>query len=212
MARQRDERIDRAVLAAVAALLREVGYSALTMEAIAARAGTTKPAIRRRWKSQKHLVVATLAEQRTGVVKIDTGCTYCDLVGHLEALRVGMADPVFGRVLPALIADLADDPELRKDFLAVFWEPRREACVVSLRKAEARGEIRPGLDIDLLLDLFAAPIVFRALFGHREPGQAFVRDVVSSTLSGIGMVADSHCEHADRVSAPHVAAMRRPGV
>ena len=196
MARQRDERIDQAVLAAVIALLREVGYPALTMEAIAQRAGTTKPAIRRRWKSQKHLVVAALAEERARVVEIDTGCTYCDLVGHLEALRTGMADPAFGTVLPALMADLADDPELRKNFLAEVWEPRREAGVVSLRKGEARGEIRPGIDIDLLLDLFAAPIVFRVLFGHRELEREFVRDVVSGVLSGVGTFDDGLCEHA----------------
>ncbi|MFD2420171.1 TetR/AcrR family transcriptional regulator [Amycolatopsis pigmentata] len=196
MARHRDERIDQSVLAAVTALLREVGYTALTMEAIAQRAGTTKPAIRRRWKSQKQLVVAALAEERTGVAEMDTGCTSCDLVGHLEALRVGMADPALGNVLPALTADLADDPELRKEFLAVVWEPRREACVESLRKGEARGEIRSGLDIDLLMDLFAAPIVFRVLFGHRELDRKFVRDVVSGVLSGVGATdGDGLCEH-----------------
>jgi AcrR family transcriptional regulator len=196
MARRRDERIDQAVLAAVAALLREVGYSALTMEAIAQRAGTTKPAIRRRWRSQQHLVVAALAAERTGVVEIDTGCSRCDLVGHLEALRLGLADPALARVLPALTADLADDPELRQDFLAVVWEPRRAACAVSLRKAEARGDLRPGLDVDLVLDLFAAPVVLRALFGHRELGPAFVQDVVHAVLSGVSAVADRPCAHA----------------
>ncbi|WP_431877019.1 TetR/AcrR family transcriptional regulator [Amycolatopsis sacchari] len=195
MVRQRDERIDRAVLDAVAALLREVGYRGLTMEAIAQRAGTTKPAIRRRWKNQRHLVVAALAEARVGLVEIDTGCTCCDLVGHLEALRDGLSDPALGRVLPALTVDLADDPELRDNFLAVFWEPRREACVVSLRKAEARGDLRPGIDPDLLVDLFAAPVVFRALFGHRELERDFVRDVVHGVLSGVGAAESALCKH-----------------
>ncbi|WP_312867820.1 TetR-like C-terminal domain-containing protein [Amycolatopsis pithecellobii] len=126
---------------------------------------------------------------------MDTGCTYCDLVGHLEALRIGMADPAFRNVLPALTADLADDEELRKNFLTVVWEPRREACVGSLRKGEARGDIRPGLDIDLLIDLFAAPVVFRVLFGHRELDQKFVREVVSAALSGVGMAEDGFCAH-----------------
>ncbi|MGW3467305.1 TetR/AcrR family transcriptional regulator [Saccharopolyspora sp. NPDC000995] len=186
MARQRDERIDNAVLAAVTALLREVGYSALTMEAIAKRAGTSKPAIRRRWKSQKHLVVAAMAHDRIGVVEIDTGCTHCDIVGHLEALRVAMDDPTLGHVLPALVADLADDPELREGFLTAVWGPRRGACIVSLQKAKTRGDIRPGLDIDLVVDLFAAPVVFRALFGHRELGPEFAEDVARAVLVGVG--------------------------
>ncbi|WP_328609021.1 TetR/AcrR family transcriptional regulator [Amycolatopsis sp. NBC_00345] len=186
MARQRDERIDDAVLAAVTALVREVGYPALTMEAIAKRAGTTKPAIRRRWKSQKHLVVAAMADEKSGVVEIDTGCTHCDIVGHLEALRIAMDDPALGQVLPALVADLADDPELRATFLTAVWGPRREACVVSLDRARARGDLRPGLDIDLVVDLFAAPVVFRALFGHLELGPEFSEDVARAVLSGVG--------------------------
>ncbi|MFF3272168.1 TetR/AcrR family transcriptional regulator [Streptomyces chrestomyceticus] len=186
MARRRDERIDHAVLAAVSELVREVGYPALTMEAIAQRAGTTKPAIRRRWASQKHLVVEAMARDRAGVVEIDTGCTHCDIVGHLEALRDAMDDPAFGHVLCALVADLADDPELRERFLTEFWQPRREACVVILRKAQERGDLRPGLDVDLVLDLFAAPIVFRALFGHSGLGPEFPEEVVSAVLSGTG--------------------------
>ncbi|MFD7662394.1 TetR/AcrR family transcriptional regulator [Streptomyces sp. NPDC059788] len=186
MARRRDERIDHAVPAAVTELLREVGYRGLTMEAIAKRAGTTKPAVRRRWESQQHLVVEVMAQARVGVVEIDTGCTHCDLVGHLEALRAAMDDPALGQVLPALVADLADDPELRERFLTDFWAPRRKACVASLRKGQERGDLRPGLDVDLVLDLFAAPIVFRALFGHSGLGPEVPEDVVCAALMGAG--------------------------
>ncbi|GHJ32790.1 TetR family transcriptional regulator [Streptomyces hygroscopicus subsp. sporocinereus] len=193
MARRRDERIDHAVLAAVTELVREVGYPALTMEAIAQRAGTTKPAIRRRWKSQKHLVVEAMARDRAGVVEMDTGCTHCDIVGHLEALRLAMDDPALGHVLPALVADLADDPELRESFLAAVWGPRREACLASLRKGRARGDLRPGLDADLVLDLFAAPVVFRALFGHSALGPEFSEDVALAVLSGVGSGRGRHC-------------------
>ncbi|MYU18734.1 TetR family transcriptional regulator [Streptomyces sp. SID8361] len=193
MARRRDERIDHAVLAAVRELVREIGYPALTMEAIAQRADTTKPAIRRRWKSQKHLVVEAMARDRAGVVEMDTGCTHCDIVGHLEALRVAMDDPVLGHVLPALVADLADDPELRETFLTAVWAPRREACEASLRKGIARGDLRAGLDVDLVLDLFAAPVVFRALFGHSGLGPDFPADVARAVLSGVGTGGEHRC-------------------
>jgi hypothetical protein len=92
------------------------------MEAIAQRAGTTKPAIRRRWKSQRHAV----------------------------------------------------------------WRPRREACIASLSKGRERGDLRPDLDVALVLDLFAAPIVFRALFGHRGLEPRFPEDVARAVLSGVG--------------------------
>ncbi|EXU69854.1 TetR family transcriptional regulator [Streptomyces sp. PRh5] len=192
MARRRDERIDRSVLAAVSELVREVGYSALTMEAVATRAGTTKPAIRRRWKSRQHLIVAAMAHERVGVVEIDTGCLHCDIVGHLEALRVGLADPALSRVIPALLADLANDPQLHEEFLTIVWEPRRNACAVSLRRARERGEVQQ-LDVDLLLDLFAAPVVFRALFRHAELGPDFAELVTRAVLVGVGDSRTSYC-------------------
>lgn len=186
MPRRRDERIDHAVLSAVTDLLREVGYSALTMEAIAQRAGTTKPAVRRRWPSRRLLVLDAMAEARIGVSEIDTGCLHCDIVEHLRALRDGMSDPALGQVLPALVSDLSDDPELRERFLDVVWEPRRAACIASLERGRERGELRTGLDVDLVLDLFAAPIVFRSLFGHRELTPDFPEDVARVVLSGVG--------------------------
>ncbi|GAA2668979.1 MULTISPECIES: TetR/AcrR family transcriptional regulator [Actinosynnema] len=192
MARKRDERIDEAVLAAVGELLREVGYRDLTLEAVARRAGTTKPAIRRRWPGHRHLVLAALAAERVGVAEdLDTGCWHCDVVAHLEALRAGLDDPALARVLPALVPDLADDPDLRREFLDAVWEPRRRACLESLRRAVERGQVRAGRDPDLVLDLFAAPVVLRALFGHRELTAAFVREVVDVVGAGLG--ATRHC-------------------
>src|ERR1700753_3460011 len=54
--RPRDPRIDAAILAATADLLVQIGYSSLTMAAIAERAGTTKTALYRRWSSKAELV------------------------------------------------------------------------------------------------------------------------------------------------------------
>lgn len=195
MPRHRDERIDEAVLTAVSALLREAGYAALTMEAIATRAGTTKPAIRRRWKSRQQLVVAAMARDRVGVADIDTGCLRCDIAGHLEALRLGLDDPAMRRVLPGLLADLADDPQLRQEFLDAVWAPRRQACIVVLRKAEQRGDVRLD-DVDLVVDLFAAPIFLRALFRHAPSGPEFSERVTQAVLTGVGSTNAHVCAHA----------------
>ena len=76
--RPRDARIDRAVLDAAAALLHEVGYADLTVAAIADRAGTSRPAVYRRWPSKAHLVheaafrdADTTETLRTGVLEDD---------------------------------------------------------------------------------------------------------------------------------------------
>ncbi|GHH30657.1 TetR/AcrR family transcriptional regulator [Lentzea cavernae] len=190
MARRRDERIDHAVLDAVSALVREVGYPALTMEAIAARAGTTKPAIRRRWQSRQQLVLAAMARDRIGLEEVDTGCLRCDITGELEALRVGLEDPAFGPVIPALLADLAGDPRLHEEFLAVVWEPRRRTCLTTLRRAQERGELDRSADVEFVMDLFAAPVIFRALFRHGPAGPGFAELVADAVLTGVGTAGE----------------------
>ncbi|PRC48879.1 TetR family transcriptional regulator, partial [Mycobacterium sp. ITM-2017-0098] len=54
--RPRDGRIDAAIIAATRELILQTGYSALSLSAIAARAGTTTAAIYRRWSGKVHLV------------------------------------------------------------------------------------------------------------------------------------------------------------
>src|SRR5512132_3097766 len=77
--RPRDRQIDAAVVDATLVVLDEVGYGRLTLEEVARRAGTTKPAIYRRWPSRQRLVLAALG-RRVGEARApDTGCTLCDL-------------------------------------------------------------------------------------------------------------------------------------
>ncbi len=64
--RPRNTSIDVAVLDATDAVLGDSGYSRFTLEEVARRAGTTKPAIRRRWPKRQHLVLAVLAWRRLG--------------------------------------------------------------------------------------------------------------------------------------------------
>jgi AcrR family transcriptional regulator len=183
--RPRDERIDTAVREAVLGILNEVGYARLTLEAVAARAGTSKPALRRRWRSRQHLVVSTLVETIGSRPTPDTGCTHCDLVAGIRTLTHAFTTTVGRRALPALIADLADDPELESAFLAEFFHPRRAATAAALRRGMRRGDIRPDADIDLLLDMLAATTYYRALFGHLPITGTLAEDVVRVVLAGV---------------------------
>ena len=79
MGRPRDTQIDAAVLEATLTTLDDSGYGRFTLEEVARRAGTTKPAIYRRWPTRQRLVLAALG-QRLGEERApDTGCTLCDL-------------------------------------------------------------------------------------------------------------------------------------
>ena len=71
--RPRDHQIDGAVLSAALAVLDRSGYVRLSLEEVARRAGTTKPAIYRRWPGRQRLVLAALGERLGEALAADTG-------------------------------------------------------------------------------------------------------------------------------------------
>ncbi|KAB2365046.1 TetR/AcrR family transcriptional regulator [Actinomadura montaniterrae] len=183
--RPRDARIDDAVRRAVVEILNEAGYSGLTMEAAAARAGTTKPAIRRRWRSRQHLVIDALATTIGTAPTPDTGCTHCDLIAGISTLSDAFTTALGRRALPALVADLAGDPALERHFFELFFHPRRATTAAALRRGIERGDLWPGIDVDLLLDMLASTTYYRVLFGHLPVTPELAADVVGVILSGV---------------------------
>ncbi|MFJ8856061.1 TetR-like C-terminal domain-containing protein [Streptomyces sp. NPDC102437] len=141
---------------AVMEILNEVGYGSPTPEAVAARAGTSKPAPRRRRRSRQHLVVSALARTIGTTPTPDTGCTHCDLIAGIGTLSEAFTSTLGRRALPGLVADLADDPRLEREFKDTFLHPRRATTAEALRRGIDRGDIRPDADIDLLLDMLAS--------------------------------------------------------
>lgn len=182
--RPRDARIDDAVPRAVLEILNEAGYGGLTMEGVAARAGTSKPALRRRWRSRQHLVVDALARAVGTNPTPDTGCTHCDLIAGIGTLSDAFTTTVGRRALPALVADLADDPELEREFLDAYFHPRRATTAEALRRGIERGDLRPDADIDLLLDMLASTTYYRVLFGHLPITPELAESVVSVVMAG----------------------------
>ncbi|MCS7483161.1 TetR/AcrR family transcriptional regulator [Umezawaea endophytica] len=201
MVRPQDERITDAVLDSARELLGEVGYRNLTVEALATRARTTKPAIRRRWPSLKHVIVDAMATDNSTMAEPDTGCTHCDLVILVEELRRSMDDVTLGKILPALVMDLADDADLKRRFLTTAWQPRRERTNRILERGIARGELRPDLDLELAQDLLAATVVYRFLFAHAPLGPDVSEQIVEYSLGGIA--GDAEVRHDGTCRTAH---------
>jgi AcrR family transcriptional regulator len=197
--RPRDPQIDAAVLDATLALLDESGYGRLTLEDVARRAGTTKPAIRRRWPSRQQLVLAALSERLGEARAPDTGCTLCDLD---DCLKVFVA--AFRRMPPGVIgplfADCAGDRELRAAFMTALFDPPRAAVRETLEQAHARGDLRDDVHLGLILDLIASFIHYRALFGHASTSNIEIERAVEALLQGIGADYPKLLEHSRQMT------------
>jgi AcrR family transcriptional regulator len=197
--RPRDRQIDEAVLQATLAALDESGYGGLTLEAVARKAGTTKPAIYRRWPNRQRLVLSALGRRIGGAKAPNTGCTLCDLD---ESLKVFVA--AFRRMPPGVIgplfAECAGDRELRGAFMRTLFDPPRAAVRATLERARARGDLRGDVDIELILDLLGSLIHYRVLFGHAPTSNAELEGAVEALLGGIAADYPALLEHSRRVS------------
>jgi AcrR family transcriptional regulator len=197
--RPRDRQIDVAVLRATLVELDACGYGGLTLEAVARRAGTTKPAIYRRWPSRQQLVLSALGQRLGEAQAPDTGCTLCDLD---ECLKVFVA--VFRRMPPGvigpLLAECAGDRQLRDAFMTALFNPPRTAVRETLERAHARGDLRDDVDVELILDLIGSLVHYRSLFGHAPTSNVEIEGAVEALLRGIASDYPALLEHSRRMS------------
>ncbi|UYQ66122.1 TetR/AcrR family transcriptional regulator [Streptomyces peucetius] len=185
--RPRDPAIDAAVVAATLDVLREHGYAGFSLEAVAARAGTTKPSVRRRWPTRQSLVIDALASVLVTPPVPDNGCTRCDLTQSVGLLAEALLDRLPAGVLAPLVADCAHDAALHQRLIDVLVRPSRHAAAVAVRRAVDRGDLRAGVDPELLVDLLASVVYQRALFGGPAADRAGARPLVDLLLQGVAV-------------------------
>jgi len=110
--RRRGEELEWAILHAAAEELREVGYAGMTMDRVAARAGTNKNAIYRRWPHRAALGIAAYRHLTDAVIPHpDTGTLRGDALEMLRRANETWSSP-YGAILRGLLAAAADDPNL----------------------------------------------------------------------------------------------------
>jgi AcrR family transcriptional regulator len=152
--RSLDSSRDLVLRESVLALLAEVGYDRLTMDAVAARARAGKTTIYRRWQTKAELVVDALDSLKGDHEIPDTGSLRQDL--HALAQALTGAGNQFGALTVGLVNALAHDAGLRQVFRDKFIAPRMAGFRTVFERAVARGEMPPGRDLDLLARLFPA--------------------------------------------------------
>src|SRR6476620_10432863 len=160
--RPRDPRIVGAVLEATVALLGETGYAELSVDAIARRAGTSKPAIYRRWPSKAHLVHAAVFPINSGTDLPDTGSLADDVREMVRRTAAVLTTPAARAALPGLVGEMAADLTLHAALLERFAGILSRGLTERLHEALARNEVRPDITAAELTEALAG-ITFLAL-------------------------------------------------
>lgn len=187
--RPRDPATRKKILAAASQLLDEGGLSAVTMEAIAARAGVGKPTIYRAWPNAHAVAMsAFLARAQKPAAKARSKSALAALRRQLRELAEAFATCA-GRSTAMMIAAAQNDSELAKVFRTHFVMKNREEGRTLLLRAIEEGDVRQGIDVEAALDLIYAPFYFRLLIGHAPLSTRDTDVILEIALRGLGTSA-----------------------
>lgn len=181
--RPRRAATDAAITAATRRLLVEVGYSGLTIEAVATTAGVGKPTVYRRHRSKASLVAAALLDTLAAAnpVAPDSGDVVADARELLGNLARALRSTDFGRAITEIVSPAAREAELADLFRDASAERRALIHDVLSRAAEQHRLI--PTDVDTAIDMALGAIYFRHLISHGPINDSFVDGVVASIVA-----------------------------
>ncbi|MCK0175217.1 TetR/AcrR family transcriptional regulator [Mycolicibacterium sp. F2034L] len=163
MARRRGEELDAAIRAAVLRLLADHGPAGVTMEAVAAAAGTSKPVLYRRWPDRAHLLRDTLMGiATTAIPHTDTGSFRSDMLAVLRGWAALFTGPD-AALLRAAVAAAAHDPELTTAFRRDVIGWRKQEMAALLRRGVERGDVRADVPVEIARELGQSVLWHRLL-------------------------------------------------
>ncbi|MDV3347309.1 TetR/AcrR family transcriptional regulator [Leptolyngbyaceae cyanobacterium CCMR0082] len=180
--RPRSAASHQAMLKAALGLLSEVGFEAMSIEAIASRAGVGKTTIYRRYSSKDELVADAIESIREEVLIPDTGNLWSDIDALIENAAQITLTPIGRQAVAMIISSASSNP----GFAQVYWEkylqPRRQAFDIVIERAKAKNEISTDLDSGLVFDTMSGIMLYTLIFPPTESWKVYIRRALSLLL------------------------------
>ena len=171
-------------MSAVTELLAELGYEAMTMDAVAARAHASKTTIYKRWRGKPELVRAAVDALVAGRLPADTdtGSLRGDLMAVMRAMREHLTAD-FLAMMSGLVHAMRRDPALAEALWAHLTDDAPAGRLI-IGRAVARGELRGGAEVELaaLAHEVIEAQVFRQMALNAPLDDAFAAHVVDDLL------------------------------
>ncbi|MFL6025028.1 MAG: TetR/AcrR family transcriptional regulator [Marmoricola sp.] len=170
------------ILDACVELVIELGYDRLTMDAVAKRARASKATLYRRWESKASLVVEALIRAKqsphigdhdTGTLRGDLLSTFCGHQGINETAT---------KVLGSVITALSTDEEFAELFREKFIAPKVAVTQEIYARAQARGEIGPDVDLEMIGPALAGILLHRTFILGVPPDDGTIERVVDHVI------------------------------
>ena len=169
--RPRSPEAHQAILASTLALLGDLGFERMSIEAIAAHAGVGKTTIYRRWKTKEDLVADALSSVKASPIDPDTGDLRGDVTALAEQFAATVHNPLGRHVIALIIDTLANNQALAERYWERFGALKNDTLRAVIRRAQERGQIRADANVDIILDLLSGYVLYQILI--KPPSQAF---------------------------------------
>ncbi|WP_371563008.1 TetR/AcrR family transcriptional regulator [Streptomyces canus] len=185
--RPRSKAVERAILEAVLMLLEDgVPLAELSVESIARTAGVGKAAIYRRWSDKEDLFVDVIRAAEPAERELPGTSMRDDLVVLLESLRQRSLAGRSSAVLHTAHAQMRSSPKIWAAYHSGVITPRRDLGLEILRRGQLKGELRTGIDLELTIDMFVAPLLIRTFVRH-DPDlpDGLPEQIVDTVLHGL---------------------------
>lgn len=186
--RPRSAQSQQAILDATLTLLATEGFEAMSIEAIAARAGVGKKTIYRWWTSKEALVIDAIKNmQQAKNPVIDTGSLRDDLIALFRNTFQVWSRPDARRLLLELVGLMTTHPEVFQTYYDQVLAPRLQQATQVIQQAQAQREVRQDLDAIEIVSLLAGPIWYHLLFDAKSthPAPPLPERLVDAILQGI---------------------------
>jgi AcrR family transcriptional regulator len=179
--RPRDPRLDTAIEAATVELLEARGYHGLTLAAVAERAGTTTPAIYRRYGSKSELVSRSVFRTDGDDVVADTGDLATDLTTMIHWTVEKLCRPAALAAMAGILGETGTERAARSADAAMA----SDRTAARLARAQAEGELRADVNPHVLAALVSGPVLQMVLTGTTDAvDEAWISDLVHVVLDG----------------------------
>jgi AcrR family transcriptional regulator len=165
-------------------LLAEDGYSRMSLDAVAAEAGVSKPTIYRRWSSKADLATAALRTIQTSEPAVATGSTVGDLTATLQNFSRSLLRPNGMSLIGTVLAEEVHTPELLALFRERLVAHRRQQLHQILRRAQQSKELRPGVSLDAAVNMLVGAFYARYLASSTVP-PSFAKELVDIVWKGL---------------------------
>jgi AcrR family transcriptional regulator len=174
------------VLRTVGALLLREGMADLTFERVSRLAGVSKTTLYKWWPSVGALALDGYFHSVEDTLAFpDTGDIRADVTSQMRTFITVMTRTPAGRLLTELIGQAQTDTSLAAAYRALYSSQRRQLAADRFQRAQDSGQIRPGIDIRVVVDQLWGAVYHRLLIPDEPVTDEFATALISNLFDGI---------------------------